>query len=105
VTLKLPTFTATAEMAGISRVLGGYHIQADNVAGLDLGRKVAEYVWPITLSYFNGTAGKGGELATSGCGPKGCAVPGHKHECTPEGCTVPGHKHEKAHAKTGAGSR
>src|ERR1044071_5656490 len=90
VTLKLPTFTATAEMAGISRVLGGYHIQADNVAGLDLGRKVAEYVFPITLSYFNGTAGKGGALAVA--------------KCTPEGCTVPGHKHEKAGAKTGTGN-
>ncbi|HVF43042.1 MAG TPA: vanadium-dependent haloperoxidase [Pyrinomonadaceae bacterium] len=56
VTLKLPTFTATAEMAGISRVLGGYHIQADNVAGLELGRKVALYVWPVTKSYFDGTA-------------------------------------------------
>jgi hypothetical protein len=29
-------------MAGISRVLGGYHIQADNVEGLALGRRVAE---------------------------------------------------------------
>ena len=60
VTLKLPTFTATAELAGISRVLGGYHIQSDNVAGLELGRKVALYIWPITQSYFAGTAGKGG---------------------------------------------
>jgi len=56
VALDLPTFTATAEMAGISRVMGGYHIQADNVAGLDLGRKVAEYVFPKTQSYFDGTA-------------------------------------------------
>jgi len=32
-------------MAGISRVLGGYHIQADNVAGLELGRNVAKEVW------------------------------------------------------------
>jgi hypothetical protein len=45
VTLKFPTFTETAEMAGISRVLGGYHIQSDNVAGLDLGRNVAREVW------------------------------------------------------------
>lgn len=58
ITLQLPTFTATAEMAGISRVMGGYHIQADNVAGLDLGRKVAHYVWQQTQGYFNGTAGK-----------------------------------------------
>lgn len=41
VILEFPTFTETAEMAGQSRVLGGYHIQADNVAGLQLGRDVA----------------------------------------------------------------
>ena len=45
ITLKFPTFTETAEMAGLSRVLGGYHIQADNVAGLELGRKVAKEAW------------------------------------------------------------
>ena len=45
ITLKFPTFTKTAEMAGISRVWGGYHIQADNVAGLKLGRDVAHEVW------------------------------------------------------------
>ncbi len=45
VTLEFPTFTETAEMAGISRVLGGYHIQADNVAGLELGRDVAREAW------------------------------------------------------------
>lgn len=45
ITLKFPTFTEASEMAGISRVLGGYHIQADNVAGLELGRNVAKEVW------------------------------------------------------------
>ena len=45
ITLEFPTFTETAEMAGISRVLGGYHIQADNVAGLELGRNVAREAW------------------------------------------------------------
>lgn len=45
VTLRMPTFTETAEMAGVSRVLGGYHIQADNVEGLRLGRKVGDEVW------------------------------------------------------------
>jgi hypothetical protein len=45
VTLKFPTFTETAEMAGISRVLGGYHIQSDNIAGLELGRDVAREAW------------------------------------------------------------
>ncbi len=45
VNLKFPTFTRTAEMAGISRVLGGYHIQSDNIAGLELGRNVAREAW------------------------------------------------------------
>lgn len=45
VVLQFPTFTETAEMAGISRVYGGYHIQADNIAGLELGRDVAKEAW------------------------------------------------------------
>jgi hypothetical protein len=56
VELKMPTFTATAEMAGISRVMGGYHIQADNIEGLALGRKVAQFSWPRIRGYFDGTA-------------------------------------------------
>ncbi len=45
VDLSFPTFTKTADMAGLSRVLGGYHIQADNVESLALGRKVARAAW------------------------------------------------------------
>jgi hypothetical protein len=56
VALQLPTFTDAAEMAGISRVMGGYHIQTDNIAGLELGRKVARYSWPRIRAYFEGTA-------------------------------------------------
>lgn len=56
VTIALPTFTAVSDMAGISRVMGGYHIQADNVGGLRLGRAVAEYAWPRYKAYFDGTA-------------------------------------------------
>ncbi|HMQ49968.1 MAG TPA: vanadium-dependent haloperoxidase [Saprospiraceae bacterium] len=52
VTLEFPTFTETANMAGISRVLGGYHIQADNVAGLQLGRDVAHEVWKFYLKHI-----------------------------------------------------
>lgn len=52
VTLKFPTFTETANMAGISRVLGGYHIQSDNVEGLKLGRNVASAVWKKYLMYI-----------------------------------------------------
>jgi hypothetical protein len=45
VTLNFTTFTETANMAGISRVLGGYHIQVDNIEGLKLGRNVAHEDW------------------------------------------------------------
>lgn len=45
VTITFPTFTEAADMAGMSRVMGGYHIQADNVAGLELGRDVASETW------------------------------------------------------------
>jgi hypothetical protein len=51
VILKFPTFTETANMAGISRVLGGYHIQCENLEGLKLGRKVATAVWKKYLYY------------------------------------------------------
>ena len=57
VTLKFPTFSETADMAGLSRVLGGYHIQADNVAGLELGRNVALVVWEKYQKHLNGDEG------------------------------------------------
>jgi len=53
VTLVFPTFTETANMAGLSRVLGGYHIQADNKEGLTLGRNVAVVVWNKYLKHIN----------------------------------------------------
>jgi len=56
VVLKFPTFTETAEMAGISRVYGGYHIQSDNIAGLELGRDVAQEVWKFYLKHTGGKA-------------------------------------------------
>lgn len=52
VVLEFPTFTETANMAGISRVLGGYHIQSENLEGLKLGRSVANNVWKKYLKYI-----------------------------------------------------
>ena len=54
--LACPTFADTARMAGVSRILGGYHIAADNVEGLALGRKIADHSWPKYRAYFDGTA-------------------------------------------------
>jgi hypothetical protein len=56
IVLRMTTFSATAEMAGISRIMGGYHIQSDNLAGLALGRSVATFSWPKYQAYFDGTA-------------------------------------------------
>ena len=53
ITLEFPTFTETAEMAGFSRVLGGYHIQSDNIAGLKLGRQVAREAWDFYQKHLN----------------------------------------------------
>lgn len=56
VDLPLPTFSATAEMAAESRMLGGYHIRCDNDDGLALGRTLATAVWPRYRAYWEGTA-------------------------------------------------
>jgi len=58
VTLQLPTFTATAEMAALSRMLGGYHIRTDNEVGLKTGQKIGEYEWPLLKQLFEGTANR-----------------------------------------------
>ncbi|MDP4246778.1 MAG: haloperoxidase, partial [Bacteroidota bacterium] len=51
VTLRFPTFTKTADLAGLSRVLGGYHVSSDNVEGLRLGRNVGHFIWRKYLHY------------------------------------------------------
>jgi hypothetical protein len=56
VRLRLPTFSATAEMAALSRCMGGYHIATDNVVGLEVGRAIGSYSWPRYQAYFNGSA-------------------------------------------------
>ncbi|MGV3753862.1 MAG: vanadium-dependent haloperoxidase [Verrucomicrobiota bacterium] len=54
--LDLPTFSATSEMAAVSRAMGGYHIPVDNDVGLKVGREIATWSWPKYQEYFNGTA-------------------------------------------------
>jgi hypothetical protein len=56
VDLDLPTWSATAEMAALSRALGGYHIPVDNNVGLKVGREIAVWSWPKYQAYFDGTA-------------------------------------------------
>lgn len=54
--LLLPTFSSTAEMAAVSRAMGGYHIPYDNHEGLKLGKVIADWSWPRYQAYFDGTA-------------------------------------------------
>lgn len=54
ITLTFATLSETAEAAGKSRVLGGYHIATENTVGLDLGEKVADRVWSKYFSLRNG---------------------------------------------------
>ncbi len=56
ITLDLPTWSSTAEMAALSRALGGYHIPIDNDVGLKVGREIAVWSFPRYKAYFNGSA-------------------------------------------------
>jgi PAP2 superfamily len=71
VSLEMPTFWSIAEMAGTSRILGGYHLRADNEQGLLLGRKVARFCWPRLRAYINGTAAPAQDPPR----PQGAGVP------------------------------
>ena len=54
--LALPTLSGVAAIAARSRLLGGYHIRADNDVGLTHGRQIADFTWPVYQSYFEGRA-------------------------------------------------
>lgn len=56
VTLKWETFTDAANEAGMSRRYGGIHFARADLAGRQLGRLVADKVWPKAQGFFNGTA-------------------------------------------------
>jgi hypothetical protein len=56
VKLKWETFEEAAKEAGMSRRYGGIHFAQADVAGRQLGRLVADKVWPKAQSYFDGTA-------------------------------------------------
>jgi len=56
VEVDMPTWSGTAEMAALSRALGGYHIPTDNNVGLKVGREIAAWSWPKYQEYFDGTA-------------------------------------------------
>lgn len=54
ITLSWSTWTQAADEAGYSRILGGIHIQADNVDGLAVGRKVGKKVFEKASRLWQG---------------------------------------------------
>lgn len=56
VTLNWPTFSAAADQAGLSRLYGGIHFRAGDLAGRHCGRLVGEMVWNRCSSFIDGTA-------------------------------------------------
>ncbi|MGE0313855.1 MAG: vanadium-dependent haloperoxidase [Lautropia sp.] len=55
VTLSWPTFTAAAEEAGYSRLLGGIHFEDGNRFGLMLGRQVGAQAWARAQALWSGS--------------------------------------------------
>jgi hypothetical protein len=56
VTLSWATFTAAAEQAGISRIYGGIHFDAANLAGLAMGQKADAQVFEKARRMWQGQA-------------------------------------------------
>jgi hypothetical protein len=55
VTLQWATYYDAADQAGISRILGGIHIPADDFAGRKIGSDCGRAAWALALRHFNGT--------------------------------------------------
>jgi hypothetical protein len=56
VTLQWATYFDAADDAGISRLYGGIHISADDLAGRRLGARCGRDAWARALRYFEGRA-------------------------------------------------
>ncbi|HKA48043.1 MAG TPA: vanadium-dependent haloperoxidase, partial [Candidatus Dormibacteraeota bacterium] len=54
VMLKWPTFTDTADQAGISRRFGGIHFEQGDLDGRETGRQVARLCWNRAQALFEG---------------------------------------------------
>ncbi len=57
VTLQWATYRDAADEAGVSRLYGGIHVRADDLAGRVLGAQVGADAWDLAQTYFDGTAG------------------------------------------------
>jgi hypothetical protein len=56
VTLQWATYYDAADQAGVSRIYGGIHIRADDLAGRRMGSECGTTAWRLATRYFEGTA-------------------------------------------------
>ena len=56
VTLQWATYFDAADQAGLSRLYGGIHVQADDLAGRRLGARIGKAAYALAERYFDGTA-------------------------------------------------
>ena len=56
VTLQWATYHDASDEAGVSRLYGGIHVRADDLAGRVLGAEVGAAAWELAQTYFDGVA-------------------------------------------------
>ena len=54
VTLQWATYQDASDEAGVSRLYGGIHVRADDLAGRELGARVGTEAWTLAESFFTG---------------------------------------------------
>jgi hypothetical protein len=55
-TLQWATYYDAADQAGISRLYGGIHVRADDLAGRVMGATCGQEAWELAQHYFYGNA-------------------------------------------------
>jgi hypothetical protein len=56
VRLQAATYYDAADLAGISRLYGGIHVRADDLAGRIVGSQCGKIAWDLAQTYFAGSA-------------------------------------------------
>jgi hypothetical protein len=56
--LQWATYFDASDQAGISRLWGGIHVEADDLTGRKLGAQCGQKAWALAQQYFDGSIGK-----------------------------------------------
>jgi membrane-associated phospholipid phosphatase len=55
ITLQWATYADASDQAGISRLYGGIHVRADDLAGRVMGQAIGRAAWELAQEYYAGT--------------------------------------------------